>query len=314
VDPSKIEVVKNWKAPRTPTENVVADALSRKERVKTKRVRDINMTLRSSIKDRIIKTHKEAVDESVRLHKGLDEMIEQRSDGTLCYLDRIWVPLKGDVRTLIMEKANKSKYYVHAGSDKMYYDLIDRYWWPGMKKDIAGYEGIAIDFLTKFPRTGSWHDIIWVIVDRLTNFAHFLLMREDYKMDKLARLYLNEIVARHGVPISIISDRDSRFTSRLSIPCEALSREISSSILCLLCNNESKLKNLLEFLTFEALWYVGNKMHKAFPLLGGSSYWQYKFPLPVEGVPTASRMEIQLPGVCTAMMKKLPVKENWQLH
>nr|GEU68559.1 retrovirus-related Pol polyprotein from transposon TNT 1-94 [Tanacetum cinerariifolium] len=53
-------------------------------------------------------------------------------------------------------------------------------------------------------------------------------------------------------------------------------------------------------------------MHKAFPLLGESSYWQYKFPLPVEGVPTARRMEIPLPRVCTAMMKKLPVKENWQ--
>nr|GEV59370.1 hypothetical protein [Tanacetum cinerariifolium] len=59
---------------------------------------------------------------------------------------------------------------------------------------------------------------------------------------------------------------------------------------------------------------VGNKMHKAFPLPGESSHWQYKFPLPVEGVPTARRMEIQLPGVCTALMKKLPVKENWQLH
>nr|GFA90067.1 hypothetical protein [Tanacetum cinerariifolium]GFB11277.1 hypothetical protein [Tanacetum cinerariifolium] len=60
--------------------------------------------------------------------------------------------------------------------------------------------------------------------------------------------------------------------------------------------------------------YVGNKMHKAFPLPGESSHWQYKFPLPVEGVPTARRMEILLPGVCTAMMKKLPVKDKWQLH
>nr|GEV34328.1 hypothetical protein [Tanacetum cinerariifolium] len=59
---------------------------------------------------------------------------------------------------------------------------------------------------------------------------------------------------------------------------------------------------------------VGNKMHKAFPLPGESSHWQYKFLLPVEGVPTARRMEISLPGVCTAMMKKLPVKDKWQLH
>ncbi|GJX78342.1 putative reverse transcriptase domain-containing protein [Tanacetum coccineum] len=93
--------------------NVVADALSRKERVKPKRVRAMNMTLQSSIKDRILAAQKEAMDESAGLQKGLDEMTEQRSDGTLYYLDRIWVPLKGDVRTLIMDEAHKSKYSVH---------------------------------------------------------------------------------------------------------------------------------------------------------------------------------------------------------
>ncbi|GJU64520.1 putative reverse transcriptase domain-containing protein [Tanacetum coccineum] len=113
-----------------------------------------------------------------------------------------------------MDEAYKSKYYIHPGADKIYYDLIDRYWWPGMKKDIAMYEGIAIDFVTKSPRTSSGHDIIWVIVDQLTKSAYFLPMREDYKMDRLARLYFNEIVARHSIPILIISDHDSRFTSR----------------------------------------------------------------------------------------------------
>ncbi|GJX26801.1 putative reverse transcriptase domain-containing protein [Tanacetum coccineum] len=73
------------------------------------------------------------------------------------------------------------------------------------------WEEIAMDFVTKLPRISSGHDTIWVIMDRLTKSAHFLPMREDYR---LARLYLNDIVARHGVPISIISDRDSRFTSR----------------------------------------------------------------------------------------------------
>ncbi|GKB94748.1 putative reverse transcriptase domain-containing protein [Tanacetum coccineum] len=225
--------------------NVVADALSRKERVNPKRVRDMNMILQSSIKDRILTAQKDAVDEVAGLQKVLDEMIEQRSDGTLYYLDRIWVPLKGDVRTLIMDEAHKLKYSIHLGADKMYYDLRDRYWWPGMKKDIAEYvskcltrlkvkaehqrpsgllqqpkipvsklERIAMDFVTKLPRTGSGHDTIWVIVDRLTKSAYFLPMCEDYMMERLARLYLNEIVARHGVSISIISDRDSRFTSR----------------------------------------------------------------------------------------------------
>ncbi|GJR83060.1 putative reverse transcriptase domain-containing protein [Tanacetum coccineum] len=200
--------------------NVVADALSRKERVKPKRVRAMNMTLQSSIKDRILAAQKEASDESAGLQKGLDEMVELRNDRALYYLDRIWVPLKGDVRTLIMDEAHKSKYFVHPGADKMYYDLRDR-----LRLSIRGrlqktkipewkWEGITMDFVIKLPRTSSGHDTIWVIMDRLTKSAHFLPMREDYKMDRLARLYLNEIVARHGVPISIISDHDSRFTSR----------------------------------------------------------------------------------------------------
>ncbi|GJR56078.1 putative reverse transcriptase domain-containing protein [Tanacetum coccineum] len=76
------------------------------------------------------------------------------------------------------------------------------------------WKGIAKNFVTKLPRTSSGHDTIWVIVDRLTKSAYFIPMREDYKMDRLVRLYLNEIVARHGVSTSIISDRDSRSTSR----------------------------------------------------------------------------------------------------
>ncbi|GJV17131.1 putative reverse transcriptase domain-containing protein [Tanacetum coccineum] len=171
-----------------------------------------------SIKDRILAAQKEAVDECARLKKGLDEMIKQRSDGTLYYLDQIWVPLKGDVRTLIIDEAHKSKYFVHPGADKMYYVKAEHQRPSGLlqqpKIPVWKWEGIAMDFVTKLPRTSSGHDTIWVIMDRLTKSAHFLPMREDYKMERLARLYLNEIVARHGVPISIISDRDSRFTSR----------------------------------------------------------------------------------------------------
>ncbi|GJV06755.1 putative reverse transcriptase domain-containing protein [Tanacetum coccineum] len=180
--------------------NVVVDALRRKERVKPKRFKAMNMTLQSIIKDMILVAQKEAVDESAGLQKGLDKMIEQRSDGTLYYMDQILVHLKGDVRTLIIDKAHNSKYSLHPGADKMYYDLKDRYWWSGMKKDIAEYvsrcltclkvkaehqrpsgllqqpeipvwkwEGIAMDFVTKLPRTSSGHDTIWVIVDCLTN-------------------------------------------------------------------------------------------------------------------------------------------------
>ncbi|GJS41121.1 putative reverse transcriptase domain-containing protein [Tanacetum coccineum] len=67
-----------------------------------------------------------------------------------------------------------------------------------------------MDSITKLPRSKSGHDTIWVVVDRLTKLAHFMATREDYSMEKLARLYIDEIVARHGVPMSIILDRDGR--------------------------------------------------------------------------------------------------------
>ncbi|GKD93036.1 putative reverse transcriptase domain-containing protein, partial [Tanacetum coccineum] len=125
VDPSKIEAVKNWKAPRTPTEVCsflgLAGYYHRFIENFSKIVKSLTIL---SLK---------------RLRRGLDEMIERRSDGALYYLDQIWVPLKGDVRTLIMDKPHKSKYSVHPGADKMYYDLRDRYWWSKIKKDIAVY-------------------------------------------------------------------------------------------------------------------------------------------------------------------------------
>ncbi|GJY03308.1 putative reverse transcriptase domain-containing protein [Tanacetum coccineum] len=85
---------------------------------------------------------------------------------------------------------------------------------PGLNTDGSSGEKIAMDFITKFPWSSSGHDAIWVIVDRLTKSAHFLAIRDDYSMEKLVRLYIDEIVAHHGVSTSIISDRDAHFTSR----------------------------------------------------------------------------------------------------
>nr|GEY20262.1 putative reverse transcriptase domain-containing protein [Tanacetum cinerariifolium] len=119
------------------------------------------------------------------------EKLEPRADGTLCLNNRIWLPCYGDLRTLIMYESHKSKYSIHPGSDKMYQDLKLLYWWPNMKADISAY----------------------VIVDRLTKSSHFLPMRETDPMEKLMKLYMKEVVTRHGVPVSIISDRDGRFSS-----------------------------------------------------------------------------------------------------
>nr|GEY32392.1 putative reverse transcriptase domain-containing protein [Tanacetum cinerariifolium] len=113
----------------------------------------------------------------------------------------------------------KQRYLVHPGADKMYYDLKDLYWWLGLLQQPEiperKWEKLAMDLVTKLPRSSSGYDASWVIVDRLTKSAHFLPIREDYTADKLAKIYINEIVARHGVPVSIISDRDDRFMSHL---------------------------------------------------------------------------------------------------
>ncbi|GJY90264.1 putative reverse transcriptase domain-containing protein [Tanacetum coccineum] len=146
-------------------------------------------TILSSIKDRIPAAQKEVVDESVGLQKGLDEMIEHISDRTLYYLDRIWVPLKGDNKKDISEFVSKCLTCLKVKAEHQRPSgLLQQPEIPVWKR-----EGIAMDFMTKLPRTSSWHDTVWVIVDRLTKSAHFLPMHGDYKMDILARLYLNEI-------------------------------------------------------------------------------------------------------------------------
>ena len=76
------------------------------------------------------------------------------------------------------------------------------------------WDRITMNFVARLPLTGKKHDSIWVVVDRLTKSAHFQPVRTDYSLDKLAELYIEEIVWLHGIPMSIILDRDSRFTSR----------------------------------------------------------------------------------------------------
>ncbi|GJV34458.1 putative reverse transcriptase domain-containing protein [Tanacetum coccineum] len=171
--------------------NVVADALSRKERIKP-------------------------------LREGYTkEKLEPRADGTLCLNGRSWLPYYGDLRTVIMHESHKSKYSIHPGSEKMYQDMKKLYWWPNMKADISTYvskcltcakvkaehqrpsglliqpeipewkwDNITIDFITKLPKSSQGFDTIWVIVDRLTKFAHFLPIREKDPLDKLARFML----------------------------------------------------------------------------------------------------------------------------
>ncbi|GKD56237.1 putative reverse transcriptase domain-containing protein [Tanacetum coccineum] len=177
--------------------NVVADALSRKERDQPLRNEDVGGMLLENAKD----------PEKVRKEK-----LELRVDGTLCFNDRSWLPY--------MKKL---------------------YWWPNMKDDITTYiskclkyakvkaehqrlsglliqpkipewkwDNITMYFVTKLPKLPQGYDTIWVIIDRLTKSAIFVPIRETDPLEKLAKLYLKEVVARHGIPVSIICDHEPR--------------------------------------------------------------------------------------------------------
>ena len=92
------------------------------------------------------------------------------------------------------------------------------------------WEHITMDFVIGLPRTLGGNNAIWVIVDRLKKFAHFLPMKVNFSLDRLASLYVKEIVRMHGVPVSIVSDRDPRFTSRFWHSLQkALSTKLSFS-------------------------------------------------------------------------------------
>ncbi|GJZ06936.1 putative reverse transcriptase domain-containing protein [Tanacetum coccineum] len=206
--------------------NVVADALSRKERVKPLRVRALVMTICLNLPKQILEAQTEALKPENLTAKDVGGMLRQdltkerlkpRADGTLCLNNRSWLPCYGDLRTLVMHESHKSKYSIHPGSDKMYQDLkqLQNIKNLPVQPEIPEWkwEKITMDFVTKLPKTANGYDTIWVIVDRLIKSAHFLPMRKNDPMERLMKLYMKEVVTRHGVPVFIISDRDGRFTS-----------------------------------------------------------------------------------------------------
>ena len=203
------------------------------------------MTFQPELLERIQKYQDEAMSGDVNQLTG-EEICSQPDDKEILRVSsRIWIPNVPDLKNEVMQEANSSRYSIHPGSTKMYQDLKRNFWWPDMKRDIADWvskcftcqkvkaehqrpsgliqpleipewkwEHIAMDFVVGLPKTKANHDAIWVIIDRLTKSAHFLPINERFSLDKLVHLYLKEIVMRHGVPVSIVSDRDPRFNSK----------------------------------------------------------------------------------------------------
>ena len=176
-----------------------------------------------------------------------------RDDDMIVKGHRMCEPEYGELKRDIMEEAHSSAYAMHPGSTKMYRTLKEHYWWIGMKKEITSFvsrcltcqqvkaehqrpigkkqllpipvwkwEKITMDFVTGLPRTQRQHDAIWVIVDRLTKSAHFLLVNVKGSLEKLAQLYVDEIVRLHGVPVSIVSDRDPGSLPGFGLVCKQL--------------------------------------------------------------------------------------------
>nr|GEW35878.1 putative reverse transcriptase domain-containing protein [Tanacetum cinerariifolium] len=184
--------------------NVVADALSRKERDVPLRVRALVMTISLDLPKQILAAQIEAL-KSENLKKEYvgcmirtdipKERLEPRVDGTLCLNGRSWLHCYSDLRSVIMHESHKSRYSIHPGFEKMYQDVKKLYWWPKMKADIATYVSKCLTCV----KVNAEHQ-------RPSGL-------ENDPLDKLARLYLNRIVERHKIPVSIIFDRDGRFTS-----------------------------------------------------------------------------------------------------
>ncbi|GJS49890.1 putative reverse transcriptase domain-containing protein [Tanacetum coccineum] len=168
--------------------NVVADALSRKEREPPLRA--------EAWKPENIKSEDVGgmlIENAKFLEAIRTEKLEPRTDGTLCLNGRSWLPCYGDLRTVIMHESHKSKYSIHPGSEKMYQDV---------KAKHQRQSGLLVQ-----PEIPQWK---WdnITMDFVTN-----LPKETDPIDKLSRMYLKEVVTKHGIPVSVICDRDPRFAS-----------------------------------------------------------------------------------------------------
>ncbi|GJV68414.1 putative reverse transcriptase domain-containing protein [Tanacetum coccineum] len=230
VDPAKIEAIKDWASPKTPTE--IRQFLGSVETIVV-----YSEASHKWVVAQVLMQRREG-------HSLPSRQLKEHEKNYTTQLPRACLATHTRSEGAEYEAKGLSKYSIHPGSDKMYQDLKKLYWWPNMKAEIATYvskcltcakvkieyqkpsgllvqpeipqwkwENITMDFVTNFQQTATGQDMIWVIIDRLTKSAHFFPMREDDTLEKLTRQYLKEVVSRNGVPVSIIFDRDGRFSS-----------------------------------------------------------------------------------------------------
>ncbi|KAL0556479.1 hypothetical protein IC582_004993 [Cucumis melo] len=206
------------------------------------------LTVQPTLRQRIIDAQSNdpyLVEKRGLAEAGQAEGFSISSHGGLVFERRLCVPSDSMIKTELLSEAHSSPFSMHPGSTKMYQDLKRVYWWRNMKREVAEFvsrclvcqqvkaprqkpagllqplsipewkwENVSMDFITGLPRTLRGFTVIWVVVDRLTKSAHFVPGKSTYTASKWAQLYMSEIVRLHGVPVSIVSDRDARFTSK----------------------------------------------------------------------------------------------------
>ncbi|CAN0827436.1 Transposon Tf2-9 polyprotein [Linum grandiflorum] len=241
--------------------NVVADALSRKERLpnlvdlRALRVElevdnVTSLMARLSVRPLLHDKIREKQEKDPKLSQIIEDIKEgkvssfEMVNGLLKLNGRVCVPHVDDLRKDILDEAHSSVYAMHPGVTKMYQTIKPHFWWFGMKKDVAKhvftclvcqqtkmehqapagllqslpipewkFEKITMDFVCGFPPTREGKDAVWVIVDRMTKVSRFIPIKFKPSNEVLAKLYVEHIVRLHGVPLSIVSDRDPSFTS-----------------------------------------------------------------------------------------------------
>nr|GEY85875.1 putative reverse transcriptase domain-containing protein [Tanacetum cinerariifolium] len=211
VGPAKIESIKDWASPKTPT-------------------KFINFLVLPAITDDLWKARKE---ENYRIEDlcGMIKNLEPRTDETLCMSNRSWIPCSSDLRTLIMHESHKSKYLIHPGLDKMYQDIKKLYWLPNMKAKIATYviwkwENITMDFVTKLPKTSAGQDTIWEVVSR-HGVSVSIIFDQDSKFTSHSWQSLNkalEKIIQIKKCIQVARDRQKSYADRRRKPLEFQAR------------------------------------------------------------------------------------------
>ncbi|KAL0537309.1 hypothetical protein IC582_026286 [Cucumis melo] len=229
--------------------NVVVDALSRKVVHSAALITKQAPLLRDFERAEVAVSVGEVTSQFAQLTKrllveaGQGEDFSISSDDGLTFDGCLCVPEDNAVKTELLTEAHSSPFTMHPISMKMYQDLRCAYWWRNMKREVADFvsrclvclqvkalrqkpagllqplgvpewkwESVSMDFITGLPRTLKGYTVIWVVVGRLTKSADFILGKSTYTASKWGQLYMTEMVRLHGVPVSIILDRDARFT------------------------------------------------------------------------------------------------------